>query len=267
MPDLLKRAKVLKDSGPLGLMLYDFFEKFQGTLQTIRGDKGEKGDKGERGERGAQGFQGPEGPEGPRGAQGVPGPQGIPGEHGWQGPMGPRGAQGERGLKGEDGKDADEGKIISEIEKMIPKQVHHLPSISILPSGGWGGGGGGGTKLEVLDEDTNIGQDIRKLIFSGAGVVVTRVGDGVAIVTVAGGGGGSGSNVTREPVAVVQSGANVTIDLTQLDHTYVQIVDVSKNGQILTPTSAEFGWSKTGDTITVLNGFDTDEFQVAYTYS
>lgn len=70
-----------------------------------------------------------------------------------------------------------------------------------------------------------------------------------------------------EQLTGTQSGNNVTLDLTGLSHTFVTILGVSMNGQILTPTSS---WTRVGNTITVTNGGQgadaNSDYLISYTY-
>lgn len=72
----------------------------------------------------------------------------------------------------------------------------------------------------------------------------------------------SGINVLTEELTPSTSGLNITLDLTQLSETYIAVQFVSRNGQILASTS----WSKTGDTITVLDSSTDDQFTVQVTF-
>jgi hypothetical protein len=73
----------------------------------------------------------------------------------------------------------------------------------------------------------------------------------------------SGSIVTSEALTAVQSGDDVTIDLTQLPNVFKVILFVTRQGQILTPTN---DYSITGTTLTVFNSYFEDVFLVTYTY-
>lgn len=85
-------------------------------------------------------------------------------------------------------------------------------------------------------------------------------GGGVATVT---GSGSAGSNIATEVLAGTQAGADVTLDLTGLAHTFVAVEVVFRNGQALKPTT---DWSLSGSTITIVNADVTDTYMVQYTY-
>lgn len=91
------------------------------------------------------------------------------------------------------------------------------------------------------------------------GISATDAGGSVAAVSAAGG----GSNIATEVVTAVQSGGNITLDLTTLAHTFVAIEVVFRNGQGITPVTS---WSRSGNTITVLNADASEVFMVQYTY-
>lgn len=87
--------------------------------------------------------------------------------------------------------------------------------------------------------------------------------EGNGIVNVAGTGGGTGTNIATDIVTGVQSGSNVTLDLTTLSHTFVAIEVVFASGQALTPAT---DWTRSGNTITVIGANSAQVFQVQYTY-
>lgn len=120
---------------------------------------------------------------------------------------------------------------------------------------------GGGQDVAVYDEGSNLTNILKQLHFVGAGVTATQLSDGVIVVTIPGGGGSA--NLVTESVTAVQSGNNVTIDLTQLAHTYSAIQFVSRNGQIQTPTN----WSVVGDVLTLQNASSGNAFLIQYTYA
>lgn len=96
---------------------------------------------------------------------------------------------------------------------------------------------------------------------AGTGISIVNIG-GVRVISAT----SSGANVATEQLTPTQAGSSVTLNLTGLTHTFIAILGVYKNGQLLIPSDATFGWSRIGNTITVLNAFDTDSFQVQYTY-
>lgn len=98
-------------------------------------------------------------------------------------------------------------------------------------------------------------------LVAGTGVTLTKTSDGGYIITSTG--GGTGTNSLTEKVTGVQSGTDVTLDLTTLAHTPSVILFVTRQGQILTPTD---DWTQTGDIITVGNADASEIFLVTYTY-
>lgn len=82
------------------------------------------------------------------------------------------------------------------------------------------------------------------------------------------GGSGSGSNNVTEKLVPTQAGSNVTLNLAQLSNPYTSIGFIGYDGQILDPSSSTRGWSKSGDTITILNAVASsdDYYQVNYNY-
>lgn len=92
---------------------------------------------------------------------------------------------------------------------------------------------------------------------------LTGSDEGNGVVNIAGAGGGVGTNVSTQVVTAVQSGSDVTIDLTQLTHPFSAIEIVSRNGQILTPIAY---WSISGNTITIPNADAGDSYVIQYTW-
>lgn len=252
-------SQIAKNGGTA--LLFDAIDKLIAHLRSMpKGDQGERGPKGDKGDKGERGYPGPMGPRGLKGDKGDQGERGLSGV-GVPGPQGIPGPKGDKGDKGDPGDPADEEGLFRRILARIPQRTvqTRLPEVAIF-------GRSGSKTLELWDGTTPIGQDIRKVVFEGSGVSVARLADGVAVVTVTGG-SGSGSAVATEKLTPSASGSNITLDLTGLSNTYDTVQWVAKNGQILDPDDATFGWSKTGDTITVLNGADTDIFMVSYSYT
>lgn len=107
-----------------------------------------------------------------------------------------------------------------------------------------------GSSFDTLDLLTNIS--------------AVDSGNGVAGVSATGGAGGT--NMATEKLTPTTSGANITLDLTGLAHVFTAIQGVYKNGILIDASDATFGWSRSTNTITVLNGSNTDIFYVQYNY-
>ena len=122
-------------------------------------------------------------------------------------------------------------------------------------------GTGGGHVIQ--DEGSDLTQRTN-LNFTGAGVSVSDdPGNDATVVNIPNSGGG-GLGVQQEVLAGSQSGSDVELDLSLLSETYVSVLGVYRNGQLLTPTSS---WAQAGGVITVYNADAGEDFQVAYTYS
>lgn len=185
---------VLKEKGPQG----ERGETGEPGMQGVPGPSGERGAIGPEGPQGVKGYRGDKGERGERGFQGI---TGATGPQGYRGERGERGLQGDKGYPGNDGKSVEKEEVVAEVMKKIPVRTVEVPQFIF-------GGGGGSKVIEIWDDTGRIGQDIRKIIFAGAGIVASRVGDGVAVVTVSG--GGSGSNLTEEtPTGTVDGSNNV----------------------------------------------------------
>lgn len=93
---------------------------------------------------------------------------------------------------------------------------------------------------------------------------LTGADEGGGVVGITGsGGGGAGTNVDTEVVTAVQSGSNVTIDLTQLSHVFVAVEVTFRNGQAITPIAS---WSLVGNILTIFNADAGEVYMIQYTY-
>lgn len=117
----------------------------------------------------------------------------------------------------------------------------------------------------IQNNGTQLGVSGFTIIDLVSGISATDGGNGVADITVSGGGGGLTYEI--DGVTPVTSGSSITLDLTTLAHTFVAILGIYKNGQLLNPSDATFGWTITGNSATVLNAANTDEFDVEYSHA
>jgi len=81
----------------------------------------------------------------------------------------------------------------------------------------------------------------------------------------------NGFDVTEEVVpatAKATSGSDITVDLTKLSHTYVDILLVSKNGKGLDEDSSTVtrDWLQTGDSILIRDTIISDQITIIYSY-
>lgn len=159
-------------------------------------------------------------------------------------------------LKGDERLDKSAVKGIEELEKKIDEKNK---------SGGFFGGGQR-PPVTIQGFGLTVDKNVRFINFKGTGLTsVVRTADGVVTVTIAGGGAGS-TNILTEKLTPTTSGSDITLNLLSLSQTFSTIQWVSKNGQLLDPNDGSFGWSRVGNTITVLNAGDSDVFLVSYTY-
>lgn len=79
-------------------------------------------------------------------------------------------------------------------------------------------------------------------------------------------GSGGGVNVATEKVTATQSGNNVTINLLSLAHTLIGLLFVTRQGQIKTPLDTTYGYTVSGNTVTVYNADASEDFLISYTY-
>lgn len=155
---------------------------------------------------------------------------------------------GKRGKAGRPGTTSTAEQVLNLLKekKLRPEHVEGLEqTLSAIKNANSGFRGGGDT------------------VVAGTGVTITNTVNGNKQISVA----SSGSSTAQEKLTPTQSGSNVTLNLSLLTHTFVAILGVYKNGQLLDQNDAQFGWSRATNTITVLNGFDTDVYYVQYTYA
>lgn len=103
---------------------------------------------------------------------------------------------------------------------------------------------------------------VKTLNIAGAGVSHSIV-NGMHTITVAGGGG---ANIESEKVTGVQAGAEVTLDLTTLAEEFTKVLQVTRQGQVLTPGTH---WSVAGSLLTIKEVVQADaseDFVIQYTY-
>lgn len=230
--NLKQRLAMLRQSGPIGVIMMDMLELFSSVKQALILKKGDQGDEGPEGPRGPEGEQGPSGPPGPRGYQGPAGERGLQGpESRVAGPPGPRGVQGPEGPQGKQGPQGgpDTGdQIVDKINagsKQIEAarianpptitRVREMPNISIFPGGGRGRSST--PQMEIIVNGVNYGQDIRKILFTGDGVSAVRNADGVITLNFEGTAappGGSDFVDNEQPSGSI-NGSNDTFALTE----------------------------------------------------
>ena len=164
--------------------------------------------------------------------------QGIQGEKGEQGIQGEKGVQGNQGEKGNDGTNGFAGKNgingSPDTHLQIKEKLIQLP-----------------VKERWFDERhiLNLEELIKRMIgnepsFGG----ITR---------------GGMETVKSELLAPTASGANITLNLTQLSTSWSRIIGVYRQGQKLTPESAS-GWTRSSNTLTVYNATTDEDFIVDY---
>lgn len=118
----------------------------------------------------------------------------------------------------------------------------------------------GETSIKILNAGVVLPGSFNTIDLNGS---LSGSDEGGGILNLTGSGGGTGTNIATELVTPVQSGSNITLDLTTLSHTFVAIEVVFRTGQATTPLA---DWSRTGNTITVLNADASEKFMVQYTY-
>lgn len=192
------------------------------------------------------------------------GKPGLPPEHEWNGTLirfkKPSGEWGEwRNLQGPPGESMPgSGSVSGHARDLRPgsSNVRIVNDKIYVDESGTGGG------HVIQDEGVSLTQRTN-LNFVGAGVVASDdAGNDATVITIPGGGGGL--SATQEVLAGAQDGADVDLTLSGLAQTYVEILGVYRNGQLLTPTT---DWGIAAGVITVYNADAGEVFQIAYTYA
>jgi len=203
------------------------------SVVSIKGNKGDKGDKGDRGDKGQDGKNG------------------LDGKNGKDGYNGQDGLNGKDGKDGTNGKDGEVAKIDIEELLTIKKRLSELDgriNMALQNPVRVVGGSGGGKGVDVLDEQSPISQNpMQKINFSGAGVTVTNLGNGVATVTIP---GGAGTFYTETPNGDI-NGSNKSYTVLRTINT---IFSFAINGTFIHPDE----YSTTGDTITFSTALSAD---------
>lgn len=117
------------------------------------------------------------------------------------------------------------------------------------------------TNLKIQNSGTPLGTGGFNTLNLLGNLSATDGGNGLLELTASG--GSAGTNIATQVVTGVQSGSNVTLDLTTLSHVFVAVEVVFRNGQNITPVTS---WSLTGSTVTVVNASASEVFQVQYTF-
>ncbi len=200
-------------------------------------------------------VKGKDGSQGPKGERGFTGPRGLRGEKGDKGEKGEQGPQGERGEQGPQGERGEKGDVaeLPDIQAMIDK----IPPEYFIK------------KIEAAKGASRL--DYGKLKNT-PGVPVGGMSASKGKIYARGGGSGtttSGETVTTQYIlTAVQSGSDVTIDLTQLTNwaTFSRIICVYRNN-IPQTEGASYNFTKTSSTLTIYNADASEIFNLTYSYT
>lgn len=228
---LIEKIKIAKEGGPTALALHELLETMNSRVAAIKGERGPQGPPGPPGEgkMGPRGFPGKHGESivGPRGPEGPRGPQGLPGKDGRRGEEGPPGKDGKDGspdtpedIKRKLEQLRGEFRLDASAIKNLPQVIRELPSITLF-----GGGGSGEAHLQALVNGVSLGQDIRKINFTGSGVTGVRQADGVITIDITSGGAGYTNEEAQDAVGTILTDTT-TIDFTYDDTTPTITADV-----------------------------------------
>lgn len=190
----------------------------------------------------------------------------------------------EKGDPGKDGKTPSDAKLLTLIKPLIPAPLKLETANAVVEKINRSTKKIKLSQIEDLDKELGrVSKDIRsisrqkgsnKMIHGGgmtlvAGSNVTLVRNTNGTWTVAASSGGS-SSIATEKLTAVQNGSDVTLDLTGLAHTFVSLLFVTRDGQVLMPNgSAGFpgsSWSVSGSVVTVYNADAGNIYLVQYTF-
>lgn len=196
-------------------------------------------------------IRGPRGPAGKsiRGLEGKQGKTGI----------------GEKGEKGDNGKDGNEIQT-KDILKKLNKAQGGLKIATISGLEAYLDNLKRSIREKVRGEGRKHGGGMT--LAAGANITLTRNQNGTWTVASTASGG---SNIATEKVNAIQSGSNVTIDLTQLAHTSAGVLFVSRNGQLQLPNGNAglpgSSYSQSGTVVTVYNADAGEDYLIQYLYA
>lgn len=216
--------------------------------------KGQKGDKGDS-------IRGPKGDKG----DSIPGPKGKDGIS--PDPVQVAEIAARLITRPRDGKDAKAPELNAILDALVEKlKTEDILKIEEKMSG---------VKNEIASYRNQLaGKHYGKDTWARGGGMTMSAGTNITLVPLADGtvqinaaGGSSGSNVTTQySLTVVQAGANVTIDLSQLTEfaTFIDIVAVYRNNIMQTET---INFTVAGSTVTILQADAGEVFNVTYSYA
>lgn len=189
-------------------------------------------------------------------------------QRGRDGMMGPPGRNGRDGKDGRDGRDGKTPLIDPEkIARMAaamnptpkpPKQENKKIKVQDVE-------GISEALQEMLNKHKTYVHGGGDTVTAGTNIVITTDADGSKVINALG--GTSGVNIeTQYSLTVVQSGSDITVDLTQLTHwaDFSNIVAVYLNN---VPQTETINFTVSGSTLTILNAADTDIVNISYAYN
>lgn len=204
--------------------------KDESEIVNVKFFRGEKGDKGDTGEQGIQGIVGDKGDKGDRGISGKNGRDGIDGTNG---------KDGANGIDGKAGTDAS-----VDLEEVYDTFIKRI----------------------IKEKPIDISQirNANSFMFGGKRYKIEELMHG----------GGSGSTTSGKSVTTqyiltaVQSGSDVTIDLTQLSHyaTFDTLIAVYRNNVPQTQ-GANYNFTATATTVTIFNADASEIYNLTYSFT
>lgn len=206
-----------------------------------------RGERGLRGEQGLQGIPGKDGATGRDGMAGKDGSSGASGKDGRDGKDGTDGRDGKDAVPKELNEDAIVGKVVTKVSTKIPtvdeivKEIKEKKLLELRD-----------IKGARLDAPSNKKFDMSDQRWHGAGGTTS-----------------SGANVTTQYLlTAVQSGGNVTIDLSQLAHfaTFGTLLVVYRNN-IPQTQGASYNFTATSSQVTIFNADASEIFNITYSYA
>lgn len=124
------------------------------------------------------------------------------------------------------------------------------------------------TRITIESNGSIVVQNADTLNFLGSGFSgATDDGNGVASLTFTAGGAG-GTAIYTESLTPTTSGANITLNLALLAHTFTSILFPTIDGKVLgqnNPGDGSSYWSRSGNTLTIFNAATGSDYLVTYT--
>lgn len=214
---------------------------------------------GKQGENGKDGRDGRDGKDGRDGLDGIMGRDGKDGQDGAVGKRGPKGMDGKDGVDGKDAATPEVATLMEAFIQELEKDGLSLKELKKIES----------RFSEIRNQVATSDHNKKKggggdTVSAGTNITITTTSDGTKRINTT---SGSGTQVTTQyQLLAVQSGTDVTIDLTQLTNyaTFGGIVMVYRNN---VPQTLTLDFTFANPILTVKNADAGEVFNLSYSFT